>query len=307
VIKKLLFILDDSGFLQPFCAFLADSQNSPLKAVQHVIEDLKKLKQYNNNFGEKVLIAGLPKSGTTLIESILRTNGYIDLNHTSVRRTRRIGLKYPGNQIANDHFSYCKNADFVFAKTHIVKCVNNIRIIKNQNLKLFVAIRDLRDVMVSRYFHIMQDKSHWQHSTLKNLPFKEGLMRSFFGTISHPEHPLVYFKKWVIDWLNYEPENIIPFEVYQENPLDYIYRITSGLKLSKEPQHILEKLISQDNKLRNKNFADRLKASGRLRSTFRNEGPKGWKNIFTNEIKNEFKKQAQEALIKSGYETNDNW
>jgi len=295
------------GLLQPCCAFLADSRTSPVKAIEHVIQDLNKLKQHKKNLGDKVLIAGLPKSGTTLIECILRLNGYIDLNHTSVRRTRRIGLQLPGNRIADDYFSYCKNSDLVFAKTHIVGCLKNKKSIKSQNLNLLVSIRDLRDVMISRYFHIMQDKYHWQYSTLKNLPFKEGLMRSFFGTISHPEHPLIYFNKWIIDWLNSKPEDIIKFELFQKNKLDYISKVISRLKLAKTPESILENLNAHDNDLRNKTFAERLKTPGRMRSTFRNEGPKGWENIFTNQIKNEFKKHAQEALIKSGYEKNDKW
>ena len=32
-------------------------------------------------------------------------------------------------------------------------------------------MRDLRDMLISRYFHILSDKDHWLHKTIKDLDF----------------------------------------------------------------------------------------------------------------------------------------
>ena len=51
-------------------------------------------------------------------------------------------------------------------------------IAKNHNLKIIISMRDLRDMLISRYFHIMNDNSHWLHHQIKDLNFTDGFISS---------------------------------------------------------------------------------------------------------------------------------
>ena len=60
-----------------------------------------------------------------------------------------------------------------YCKTH-TKLTETVKKIINDNVRVILSIRDLRDMMISRYYHILNYKFHWQHNLLKDLSFDEG-------------------------------------------------------------------------------------------------------------------------------------
>ena len=72
---------------------------------------------------------------------------------------------------------------FLKTHTHYDKKYEDIAI--NNNLKIIISLRDLGDMLISRYFHILADKKHWLHQKLKNLAFTEG----FLVSLQEKENP----------------------------------------------------------------------------------------------------------------------
>ena len=73
-------------------------------------------------------------------------------------------------------------------------------------------MRDLRDMLISRYFHILSDKDHWLHKTIKDLDFTEGFINSIKAK-SDKDSPnaLNYYYYWILIGLKLQKQqNCLP-------------------------------------------------------------------------------------------------
>lgn len=298
--------LDHLGLVQPVANFLADFLNSPWGAFRNLKGDFEQGRKSSETAGQRICVAGLPKSGTTLVEEILRFNGYLDLAHTSIRRCPRIGWVGPENQLPCNLFSFCHDTDKVFVKTHINASSRNLKIIAQGKMELIVVVRDLRDMMISRYFHVVSSPRHRQHAALVGLSLEEGLCRSMIEPLEGVV-PLEYFARWIDDWLRAAPDRIIRYEQIQVDMKKYITSITDRLMVKRTIPENFQHIHDHNVKLKSRTLRQNLGLWGRQRSTFRTAGPRGWKSLFTPHLKEEFKRIAQGCLIRSGYETDANW
>ena len=66
---------------------------------------------------------------------------------------------------------------FSYVKTHLKYDQNILKKFINERFKVIVVLRDIRDVMISRYFHVMSDNKNWQHDVIKTLSFEEGFYK----------------------------------------------------------------------------------------------------------------------------------
>lgn len=251
-------------------------------------------------------MAGLPKSGTTLVEEIFRFNGYLDLSHTCIRRVPRLGFSERPNELPRATFRFCRTSDRVFVKTHIEPSRTNLERIREEKISLVVVVRDLRDMMISRYFHILNSPRHPQHALVKYRSEEEGIYLSMISP-TQGQVPLNYFAGWVTGWLTVAPGQVIRYEQYRCAPEQYLTSLLAGLATRRSLEENIRHLQEYEATLRGRTLRENLARRGRQRSTLRADGSRGWQNLFSPRIKNEFKRLAQATLILSGYEKDDNW
>ena len=123
-----------------------------------------------------VWCAGLPKSGTTLIEEILEYYA-VSAKKSLLRLYDDSGLDH-AHGISEKLFSSFPKNKITYLKTHSHFSKNYIDIATKHNSKILISMRDIRDAMISRYYHIMNDKNSWQHNSIKNLNFNDGFIKS---------------------------------------------------------------------------------------------------------------------------------
>ena len=151
----------------------------PKKTICWIKDDYKKDVQ-SKKFSSKhklVWCAGLPKSGTTLIEEIFDKLPYIRQN-ISFNRIFYTGKLDHDHGISNEMFKHSPKDRFTFLKTHTHYEKKYEEIAVKNNLRIIISLRDLRDMLISRYYHILADKNHWLHNKIKDLNFTDGFIIS---------------------------------------------------------------------------------------------------------------------------------
>ena len=54
--------------------------------------------------------------------------------------------------------------------------------------------------MISRYFHIINDKKHWNHNEIKDLSFEDGFIQTLKSIDPEGSIPIKYYYNWIVDW-----------------------------------------------------------------------------------------------------------
>ncbi len=260
-----------------------------------------------------IFIAGLPKSGTTWLEKLIsEIPGYIQLEGSFLRNFKgwkNLEHKHGINQKMINSAPIHK---YSFLKRHTHYDAKYIQILKDAGVKPTILIRDIRDMMISRYWHILSEPTHWQYKEISSLPFDEGFEKSLFGTFKG-EPVIIYFVRWINDWIEYinkNPNDTILIK-YEEMKNDINFTLTKffhfyGIQYSKMEINniVLRQKIKHINRVR---LSINLNLAGREKTTFRKGIPGEWKNCFNEVHCMIFKKLAGETLIISGYEKNTDW
>ena len=280
----------------------------PIQTLKWIRVDYKKdlsCKNFKSKY-HFVWCAGLPKSGTTLVEQIFDNLPYVR-QYNSFNRVYYTGKLDHDHGISNEMFKNYSKTKYTFLKTHTHYDKKYEDIAINNNLKIIISLRDLRDMLISRYFHILADKKHWLHQKLKNLAFTEGFLVSLQEK-ENPKEPdaLRYYYYWILNWLKVAKERnylILWFEDYKENPINYIKSILKYVDFREFSSNEIEKKIS---KYRNKtlSLSENLKTHGRIRSTLRKGEVGEWKNLFNEEITKYFYSNIPDKIEKIEYKNN---
>ena len=83
-----------------------------------------------------------------------------------------------------------------------------MKILEDRNIKVVVLIRDIRDVLISHYFHNLTDSDSFNHFHVKNLSRDQGFLESIKSY--HPENStsmINYYCQWMEGWLKRSREN----------------------------------------------------------------------------------------------------
>ena len=280
----------------------------------------------------KFFFFGHHKCATRYIINILNiVNKYLELNH----------IEFHNDELFNSNLENSiiqKNLDFVYYTNakykHITKIENN----NIFNYKGFHLIRDPRDILISAYFSHKNSHPVNEWTELKKIKKKlnsVSLIEGIKYEMSLLKENLIDLEEW-----NYTNPEIyeLKFENLIEKPVEIITDIfvfldlvdfhcvdTSIKALSKELiNSISHKLIKKKpiktkkiplTKLLNAIIVNDFKvlSHGRNNGTVDNlshyrKGISGdWKNYFNNDIKEKFKKDFPNLLIKLGYEENNEW
>lgn len=270
---------------------------NPFQLLSEVKEDFKKDKKYkfNSSKKRKIFIAGLPKSGTTLIEEILEQLPYVRMNRSPLRNFKKSSTKY--DKYGYDEFderilNQFDNNKFSFFKTHILLNEKTIEILEKKNFHIILSFRDIRDVMISRYFHIINSKDHWSYEEISKLNKKDGFIRSMqsyknnpIGIKMAPLEQYYYWLKFSKKIKNSPNISKLWYEDYLNKPKNFIEKIIKDLNLvGFDSNKIENNLIIKRNLEKNSNLGTKLKRSGKNVSTFREGNKDYWKSFFDEQI-----------------------
>ena len=237
----------------------------PIQFLKILASDIRKdfffnhKKKYN-----KVLIIGVQKSGTTLIEWILSEMGYVNQVTSPLRIFYDKNLNYV-HDLSNKMLSYVPNKKFTFLKRHAEANVTNLKTIENTNFKIILSIRNLKEVMISRYLHIISDKNFPQYFKFKDLGHTEGFRISLTENHVDGEIPIKIFRDWLKNWEKAIKEKkasclILNYNDFNNNEITYIEKIIKYLEIKDcDPNKILNKHKIKLEKMKNKKLEDNLK------------------------------------------------
>lgn len=267
---------------------------SPIILINEILADIKK--DYGKKISyNKVWICGLPKSGTTLVEKILDNLPYVSMDRSPLRYGINKNV-IDSKNIENYIRLFPKNKNS-YLKTHLEYNKKILENLKNNNFKIIITFRNLKDVMISRYYHILSDTKHRHHHLVKNCSFEEGFLNSITATDNNLS-ALKYYFLWVESWSKIkEEDNLlkINYEKYSENPHEFIKKILSFLEIKSFDEKIVEKKLERERKIHKKfGLAKNLKSFNRNVSTFRSGETNQWKKLFNNKIEVEFNKIINE-------------
>ena len=275
--------------------------SSPVQFFRELYLDMRKDKKAQS--GSIVLCAGLPKSGTTLVESIFDySRTHVVLKRTSIRRFTPLPEGFHGHEIHDGFFSYLPKNKKTFAKFHCHWSENVEKIINKYQIKCFVMVRDPRDMLVSWYEHIMERKDHWAHQEIINLPRRDG----FYVSLKQigpdgDETVLDYYINWISGWIE-RGYPIFKLEDYMEDKNEFIVNIAKFLDDYNDfnVSYIVGKIDTIVNE--GIDFKDHINRKGRKRSTYR-RGGKNYLSDYINDDSSRFIGDKLSFIIKElGYE-----
>jgi adenylylsulfate kinase len=246
-------------------------------------------------YERKVLfVAGLPKSGTTWMSKLLgMIPGYYERTIYDPSRLMKF------HDISSLVFELMPHYAHSVIKLHTKYSSENFAVIKSYLDKFIVMYRDLRDMTVSRYFHVLSEELHRHHHLYQHMSQEDGILHAI-NIVRQA------FVSWVKDWHEValaHPDAIIEVR-YEELHGDV--RDTMGHVLSRLNIPVGAGLLDQMAASQLKTPTD-LKESLSRGDTHRKGIVGDWRNLFTQNHKDYFKEFAGQLLIELGYEKDLNW
>ena len=264
----------------------------PINFIPDLISDFNKDREaYKLNLEYNLVwCCGMPKSGSSLIEDLFEKLPYVRVDSSSLRYFNNDSLDHP-HGISDQMFEAIPKKKLSFLKTHTHFNPQYIRIANKYNARIIVSLRDLRDVMISRYYHILNEKIHWQHKYIKGLSFEEGFIKSLdFYDNTQTDKPIIINYNWIKNWLNKIESKqylFLWYEDYIENPKNYISKILKFINFENSSPDLILEQIKNQNKY-NLSLKKNYSKYGKRKSTFRSGKNGAWKELFTDKISDYF-------------------
>lgn len=267
---------------------------NPKLVYMEFLEDYKKDKQafILKKKHNLVWICSLPKSGSTLVEEILNFYPYVKLDR-SLKRFYFKGNLSHAHDISYDMFASAPNDKLSFIKTHTHFNDTVIDIYNKFEPKIIFTFRDLRDVLISRYYHILADSTHRHHKIISKMPQKEGFICSFENNELNKDYPVIdYYYNWIKNWKT-KKDSINHLELWYEdyvtNPDYFLNKIVNFIGENPDELGLLKDFIKKE-EIRKKqtSLQNLIKDKSKKVSTFRSGKINNWKSFFDNEITKKF-------------------
>lgn len=247
-------------------------------------------------------INGLPKSGTTWIETTLaQLPGY------NLRNIYDPDNCTYDHNVCDDVFASLPNYGYSVLKLHVHYSESNIEVINNHVPKFVITIRDIRDFIVSRYFHIKNEPSHRFYEHFNKISEEEALLHSI-DTFEE------YYLQWYEGWekiIKQEKDSVllVKYEDLNTNTVETFSKILEFFELHKLVNSHLKKILEKNNAKKKVSLKAAVEKGSVFaqKSTFRKGIVGDWKNHFTEKVKVRLKEIAGDLLIELGYEKDKNW
>jgi hypothetical protein len=169
-------------------------------------------------------------------------------------------------------------------------------------------IRDPRDMIISGYFYHLWCSEEWVHR--KKPRFNNRSYQEVLNSLSKEEGIAMEISRCkrainnMVSWDYFNP-NIVEIKLEDLNDEKGVFtKIFQKYGFDEEQ---LEKALSIVERLGFEKIAGRKKGEEDQKSHFRKGVSGDWKNYFTPEHKKLFKEMYPEAVVKLGYEKDDNW
>ena len=263
--------------------------------------------QYKYNV---IFIAGMPLSATTWVKNLFgRVPGYF---------TRYTPMSYDiavNRNIAQSAFKYVPTYGYTIFKTHLNPEIENLNIITNNDIKkIIVTMRDFRDVAVSRYYRLAtstgpfgpKKKGDPHYVDLSKMTKEEAINESIKIVAE-------YYVDWIDGWLSIgkEREDFVyfcEFENLRNNTAEEFKKMLMfyEIELSEDKINQIVNASAGKGKMQDNNNKAVLQPWA-LSSNFRSGVVGGWRKEFTENNIKYCKEMLGQALVKHGYEKDDNW
>lgn len=291
------------------------------KGVNELFEDFASDKLVRSNEvsckTHLMFIAGLPKSGTTWLEQLLQeTPGTVQLNKSVLRSYPHYSRLAHPHDISSEMLACAPVDKLSFLKLHLNPYPDNFSVLDQYKVKTVVLIRDLRDMLISRYHHVMSSDIHWDYDRLTAMPDENRLFESIKAVSPEgTESVIEYYSSWISGWIDRasaDPEStsIIKYESLRNDTLltmckvyDFYGYEINDLKI----QRIIEKQKNNHRKDQGRSLRNNLAQGGRATSTFRKGTSGEWRDLFNDNERAFIRDKAGEVLIKAGYESDSHW
>ena len=243
---------------------------------------------------QKVLVNGSPKTGTTwMLKLVNSIPGYHGLGnfHGEIERYKIIE---PG-EVVHGHDWY--TADLA-------------QIMKDKDIRVVHMIRDPRDQLISRVFHIRRDETHIWHEQLKKSSLDEAIELCIEGREGLPgARTMVELTQ---SWFKSEIEVIVVrYEKLISDP-EIEFRSVLEYLETDLPDDLVTAIIERNQFERlsaGRKFWNKTRRRGQAdpKSHFRKGIVGDWQNYLNEAHKAQFKEVAGDKLIELGYENGLNW
>jgi len=269
----------------------------------------------------RILVNSLPKSGTHLLASVLDLIPGLSFQKPVLNRRLRwhpvncvrpwdremclLGVGQPRKvRLWTLRYMLNRLSDGCYMIGHIPYQESVNELLQTLGIRTFFVIRDPRDVVVSQVHHYLRHKSHYLHRDYKKLRTdKERWITAILGIRKGNGNFKVYGIAEKLDivlgWTEAKSVLTLRFE-------DLIGERGGGeLEVQKESimkiGNHLGMRIGMDEAIFIGN-----KAFGKG-DTYRRGEIGSWRDVFDDEVRDVFKREAGEHLIEMGYETNYDW
>lgn len=242
----------------------------------------------------KVLVNGSPKSGTTwMLRMIGSLPGYVD-----------VGNYYGDLQ----KYHTANSGDVIHGHDAYTPELKNILLA--EGIKVILMLRDPRDQLVSRMFHVKRSTNHVWHERMKGMDNDEALMFCIEGREKLPSMPdMIALAQ---SWLNGNAEALcIRYEELLADTVPQFGKVLDYLGI--QNNRGLAEVIVERNRFSRLSMGKRIWQSQRkpgqedTKSHFRKGIVGDWRNYLKQEHIERFKELCGQQLIALGYEKDLNW
>lgn len=243
---------------------------------------------------KKVLVNGSPKSGTTwMLRMVENLPGYRGVGNFKGDQSKYWSV-LPG-QVIHGHDWYTPELAAILA-------ANGIAVV--------LLVRDPRDQLVSRVFHILRDGEHAWHQRFQALSFDEALLLCIEGAEDLPgTRSMIELAQ---SWIDAESGALcVRYEDLLRDTAGEFRRVLEYLGLSL-PASLVEAIIARNQFERLTNGrkfwkAGRKQGQADPKSHFRKGIVGDWRNHLKPIHVAKFKEVAGDKLIELGYERDTTW
>jgi len=188
----------------------------------------------------------------------------------------------------------------VVTKMHVHGSPHNVEVLRVAGVRYVVLYRDLRDVAVSNFFYVRHTPWHPEYPVYARLSVSEGLA-------AFADRTLGAYADWVRSWHQNRDSAtslVLRYEQMLSDPVAAMTCVAEHFELDSSPQTIGRVVEAHDFK---RLSGGRDQGQDSDHSFFRKGITGDWKNHFTPEIKETYKRLIGDFLIEFGYEKNYAW